>query len=371
MGGTIPGREPFRHAAVNLVKNCLQKALTVPQKYSNIIITTRKGEDTSLMSDDTQKDLFPESSLQPGSDSKRPPISNEASIQAALGVFETHMRDEGFSINTMKAFSSDVRLLGQYLGVGQSIGEIGTKNLNDFLLWLLNERGVPCSPKSYARRVTTLKVFFGWLHESGVLDYDPSSAVIQRTVTSPLPELPTDDQIAAALVQTQLTRIGEGVRKPDARPHLLLNLLLKTGIKKSEAMGIVPNHIDRSEPEQPMLFIRYANPRLRYKERKLFLDSSWLETLDEYMEQFQPLDTLFTCTARNLEYILTDVGSAVGLHQGLLSFENLRWVSALRDWEAGVEKDDIRQKLGLSKVTWRETKSKLTKLAKKREEQNS
>jgi integrase/recombinase XerD len=266
----------------------------------------------------------------------------------------------------MKAFSSDVRLLGKYLGVGQPIGEIGTKNLNDFLDWLLNERGVPCSPKSYARRVTTLKVFFGWLHKSGVLDNDPSSAVIQRTVTSPLPELPTETQVKASLAKTEEIRGGESGRKPDARPHLLLTLLLETGIKKSEAMGIVPNHIDRSKDGQPMLFIRYANPRLRYKERKLFLDPTWLEVLDEYLEQYQPADTLFTCTARNLEYILTDVGSSVGLKQGLLSFENLRWVSALRDWDAGVEKDDIRQKLGLSKVTWRETKSKLAKLAKRR-----
>jgi len=323
------------------------------------------------MNDAAQRDLFPEDAIPTDIENKRPPISSEASIQAALGVFETHMRDEGFSINTMKAFSSDVRLLGKYLGVGQPVGEIGTKNLNDFLDWLLNERGVPCSPKSYARRVTTLKVFFGWLHESGVLADDPSSAVVQRTVTSPLPELPTEDQIADALVQTEAIRNGEGVKKADARPHLLLNLLLKTGIKKSEAMGIVPNHIDRSEEAVPMLFIRYANPRLRYKERKLYLDSAWLETLDEYMEQYRPADTLFTCTARNLEYILTDVGGAVGLHQGLLSFENLRWVSALRDWEAGVEKDDIRQKLGLSKVTWRETRTKLTKLAKQREEKNS
>lgn len=323
------------------------------------------------MNDGAQKDLLPTETLPADLSSKRPPISSEASIQAALGVFETHMRDEGFSINTMKAFSSDVRLLGKYLGVGQPIGEIGTKNLNDFLDWLLNERGVPCSPKSYARRVTTLKVFFGWLHESGVLVDNPSSAVVQRTVTSPLPDLPTEEQIADAIIQTQTVRDGEGVKQPDARPHLLLALLLKTGIKKSEAMGIVPNHIDRSEKDQPMLFIRYANPRLRYKERKLYLDTTWLETMDEYMDQYQPSDTLFTCTARNLEYILTDVGEAVGLHQGLLSFENLRWVSALRDWEAGVEKDDIRQKLGLSKVTWRETKSKLTKLANRRNEQNS
>jgi site-specific recombinase XerD len=298
-----------------------------------------------------------------------PPMRSDAPLQAALGIFENHMRDEGFSINTMKAFSSDVRLLGKYLGIGQPVGEIGTKNLNDFLDWLINDRGVPCSPKSYARRVTTLKVFFGWLHESGVIAEDPSAAIIQRTVTSPLPTLPTDTQIDAALQQTQRMREGEGVKKPDARPHLLLGLLLQTGIKKSEAMSIVPNHIDRSQEHRPILFIRYANPRLRYKERKLDLDPLWLETLDEYLEQYNPNDTLFTCTARNLEYILTDVGEAVGLKQGLLSFENLRWISALQDWEDGVEKDDIRQKLGLSKVTWRETKSKLTKLAAQREKQ--
>ena len=319
------------------------------------------------MTDGLQSTLLPDQ--EPDPNKPPPPIRPDASLQAALGVFENHMRDEGFSINTMKAFSSDIRLLGKYLGIGQPVGEIGTKNLNDFLDWLLNERGVPCSPKSYARRVTTLKVFFSWLHESGVLANDPSAAIIQRTVTSPLPTLPTDQQIENALHEAGQIREGVGVKKPDARPYLLLTLLLQTGIKKSEAMNIVPNHIDRSEPHRPLLFIRYANPRLRYKERKLDLDADWLVVLDEYLAQYAPTDTLFTCTARNLEYILTDVGEAVGLKQGLLSFENLRWISALQDWANEVEQDDIRQKLGLSKVTWRETKSKLSKLAAVREKQ--
>ena len=43
-------------------------------------------------------------------------LSREASLQAAMGTFERHMQDEGFSINTVKAFSSDIRLLGRYLG---------------------------------------------------------------------------------------------------------------------------------------------------------------------------------------------------------------------------------------------------------------
>ncbi len=301
-------------------------------------------------------------------DNKPSRLSSETSLQAALGEFENYMRDEHFAENTHKAFASDIRLLGKYLGIGQPIGEIGTKNLNDFLDWLLNERGVPCSPKSYARRVTTLKVFFGWLHKTGVINNDPSTAVIQRSAKSPLPKLPTSDELDRAETVTQAMKAGDVGKKADTRPHMLLTLLLKTGIKKREAMRIVPNHIDRSQADKPILFIRYTDPRSRYKERKIELDPEWLEVFDEYMAQYNPTTTIFTCTPRNLEYILRNIGDAADIEHGLLSFENLRWCAAIRDYKAGVEQDDIRQKLGLSKVTWRDTKSKLEKLIQQEQE---
>lgn len=314
------------------------------------------------MSDSKQPDLFPGGAMQPDDRDETRAFTRNASIQAALGLFEQHMQEKGFSFNTVKAFASDIRLLAKYLGVGQPIGEIGTKNLNDFLTWLRYERGVPCSDKSYARRVTTIKVFFGWLHEAGVLATNPSTAVIQLTAKSPLPNLPSPEEIEKALAVTQAWRVGDDKRKADARPHLLLTLLYQTGIKKSEAMNIVPNHIDQQDPEQPILFVRYANPRLRNKERKLPLAPQWLAVLEEYMGQYQVTDTLFTCTPRNLEYILSDVAEDAGLEKGMLSFENLRWASALKDWEDKVEPDEVRQKLGLSKITWRETKAKLERL---------
>jgi integrase/recombinase XerD len=307
------------------------------------------------------------SDQQPELISSSPPLTSNSSLQAALGAFEQHMEAEGFAVNTQKAFTSDIRLLGKYLGIGQPIGEIGTKNLNDFLFWLKHERGVPCSPKSYSRRVTTLKVFFGWLFETGVLYHDPSDAVVQASVSSPLPSLPTEEELEEALAVTRNLFEGDEENKPDARPHLLLTLLLETGIKKGEAMSIVPNHIDRSDPENPFLFVRYRDPSKRYKERKVSLSHEWLDTLDEYLAQYEPPDTLFTCTARNLEYILSDVAESAGLDKSLLSFENLRWASALSDYRRDVDGDRIRQRLGLSKVTWRETRNKLDKLAKQQE----
>jgi integrase/recombinase XerD len=40
-----------------------------------------------------------------------------------------------------------------------------------------------------------------------------------------------------------------------------------------------------------------------------------------------------------------------------------RWTSALTDLLAGKDKDYIRQKLGLSKIQWREVGAKLERLA--------
>jgi integrase/recombinase XerD len=317
------------------------------------------------MSDNRQPPLIEKNDTPEPSSSR---LTGDASIQAALGEFQNHMQAEGFAINTQKAFVSDIRLLGKYLGIGQPVGKIGTKDLNDFLNWLLNERGVPCSPKSYARRVTTLKVFFSWLHEIHAIPNNPATAVIQRSVKSPLPVLPTDEELDRAEVVTMAMRAGDVGKKADARPHMLLTLLLQTGVKKSEAMAMVPNHIDRSDPGKPVLFIRYANPRLRYKERKIELTPEWLDVYDEYLAQYKPADTVFTCTARNLEYILRDISNAAGIKHGLLSFENLRWVCALRDYQSDAEEDDIRQKLGLSKITWRDTKSRLERLIQQAEE---
>ena len=56
------------------------------------------------------------------------------------------------------------------------------------------------------------------------------------------------------------------------------------------------------------------------------------------------------------------MAEAAGLDKSLLSFENLRWAAALADVRNGIDEDEIRQKMGLSKVTWRETMKKLEKL---------
>lgn len=289
------------------------------------------------------------------------PVRPDSSLSAAIQAWGEDLEDSGSSIHTVKAFTGDLRLLGQFMGAGHSINAIGTHDLKNFLDWMLNRRGVPCSPKTYSRRVTSLKAFFRWLTQSGVLVEDPAEAVPQQTVLSPLPDVLTSEERLRVLSAAEAMRSGD---PPDPRPYALVSLLLHTGIKKGECLAIHLNHVDLKAPDGPILWIRYGDVDKRYRERKLPLDASWIPAYREYLDQYSPEERLFPYSPRLLEYLLEDVGEAAELDKHL-SFNMCRWTAALTDYKAGMDKDNLRQKLGISKIQWREVGMKLERLAAK------
>jgi integrase/recombinase XerD len=148
--------------------------------------------------------------------------------------------------------------------------------------------------------------------------------------------------------------------KPDARPYTLLSLLLTTAIKKGECLALNLNHIDLDGPKSPRLFVR--NSSNMYKERNIDLNADWVEAYREYLAQYNPVDRVFPWSPRRLEYLLEDISSAAGLEKHL-SFDMCRWTCALDDWRSGMEHEKLRQKLGVSKIQWREIAMKLRQLA--------
>ena len=61
--------------------------------------------------------------------------------------------------------------------------------------------------------------------------------------------------------------------------------------------------------------------------------------------------------------MLDDVGQRAGIRRLQVGFESLRWTSAVRDFRMGMPEERLRQKMGLSKISWRETREKIYKLA--------
>ena len=241
----------------------------------------------------------------------------------------------------------------------KQIGQISTKDLEDYLTWLEKDRGVACSPKTLSRRITSLKSFFRWLTQNAVLSVDPAEKIIQKTVVSPLPLVLSPEEVETAIAAADSLRSSAN---PDPRPYTLLTLVLETALKKSECLNLKTNHLDIENPDEAFVYVRYPNQRYRFKERKVKVSSEWVKAYLEYAQRYQIKDQVFPWSQRRLEYLLEDVTNA-GRMEKHIGFDMLRWTSALIDLTNGVEHDQIRQKLGISKIQWREVRSKLHSLA--------
>ena len=302
----------------------------------------------------------PEVEVDPGG-SLAPTLRATSALGDAIAEYEEQMVRKGFSENTIKAFANDLKILRTFMDNSAILREIQTQHLEDFLEWMQSERGRPCNAKTLSRRITTLKVFFAWLHSVGAIGTDPAEPIVQQSVRTPLPVILNNGET------TKLMRVSRDWLwdrdKPDARPYVLVSLLLQTGIKKSEAVKILLEDIERTDTQQPSVFIRYEEERYAHKNRRLSLDTYLLGALDQYLAKYGPENFLFECTPRNLEYVLEEAGQRAGIRRVQVGFETLRWTSAVRDYRQGVKDENLRLKMGLSKVSWRETSLKIQRLA--------
>lgn len=303
--------------------------------------------------------LFSQDQTQSEDEPSTARLTGKTGLAAAIKAWGEALGQMGRSIHTVKAFTADLRIMAKYIGAGQPLDQIGTHDIKNFLDWMLNHRNVPCSPKTYARRITSIKSFFRWLVDEKILDADPADSIPQQTVLSPLPEVLTPAEVERVLHAADKMRYGDD---PDARPYILVRLLLDTGIKKGECLNIHLNNIDLDASRGPTLFIRYGSAKKRYKERKLLLSPEWVVAYKEYLIQYRPEERLFPWSPRRLEYLLEDIGEAANLEKHL-SFDMCRWTASLRDFRQEIEEHKIRQKLGISEIQWREVGKKIKRLA--------
>jgi site-specific recombinase XerD len=289
-----------------------------------------------------------------------PPLRADSTLATAVRAFDDFMDRKGFSDNTMKAFRNDLKIVIGYFDGETKLAQISTNKLNEFLEWMQFTRGKSCSAKTLARRITTLKVFFGWIHGIGVLGTDPSEPVIQQPARTPLPTILREEEIDRIITVARDYLWDR--KQPDARPYLLVSLLLQMGIKKAECANLLISDIDTTEPHSVVAVIRYADERHAHKNRSLPLDPNILPALRQYLDQYKPENYLFECTPRNLEYILDEVGTRANIRSTQVGFETLRWTCAVRDFRMGMPEERLREKLGLSKISWRETRDKIYRL---------
>ncbi len=79
-------------------------------------------------------------------------ITESTLLQPAIHAWKFYLRDQGGrSHHTLKAFSSDLMLLEEFMPTDKQIGQISTKDLEDYLTWLEKTVGSPPAAQTSSR----------------------------------------------------------------------------------------------------------------------------------------------------------------------------------------------------------------------------
>ncbi|HLZ20802.1 MAG TPA: tyrosine-type recombinase/integrase [Ktedonobacterales bacterium] len=280
------------------------------------------------------------------------PLTPGSTLGACALPYAEHLRLTDHSAYTVTCFLSDLRLLTEHLGREKTLNSITRADVAGWLSHLKWDRGAPPAPKTMARRVTFLKNFFGWLASASLLSADPTANIALSRPSPPLPELLYDDEV----------RRLEEAAAADVRCHLLVMLLLATGLKKEEVAHLRLQDVDLSDPEHPTIEVHFPGQAKRRRERRMDLPAAWTSAYERYIQRYRPQEYVFECTDRNLNYVLAAAVKRARIEKRV-TLQLLRDIYAVRQLRAGVPMEMLREKLGLSEEAWYETAEKYRKLA--------
>ncbi len=146
--------------------------------------------------------------------------------------------EKGYSGHTVAAYRNDLNQFSSYLEEGRvsSWQEVKQAHILDYVL-ALREREY--APATMARKVSTIKSFFGFLVADGVLLDDPTA-----TLDSPQADKHLPHPLSPAHVVRLLTGPGRPNTPSILRDRALLELMYATGMRASEIVELEMSAVD-------------------------------------------------------------------------------------------------------------------------------
>ena len=168
-------------------------------------------------------------------------------LAAALTAFRRHIEAErGLSRHTVRAYLGDV---GTLLEHAADAGVTAPDGLDIGILrgWLAQQHGAGNSRATLARRAAAARTFTAFAHARGLTAVDPGPLLgIPRTPRR-LPEVLSQDQVAAVLDASGQSGPVEAARRDRAlalRDAAIMELLYATGIRVGELCGLDLGDLD-------------------------------------------------------------------------------------------------------------------------------
>lgn len=157
----------------------------------------------------------------------------------ALSRYETHLQAAGKSRNTISAFKRDLDKFSSLVNVPPKA--VTSSEIERFLAGMKTKSdGTGRSPNSMNRLKTSLRSFFNWLLQDGVIESNPAIRIKTSNVTQKPPVYLTENEERDLLRCLRDNRN----RKHAIRDSAIIHLLLDAGIRVGELVGLNIEDID-------------------------------------------------------------------------------------------------------------------------------
>ena len=156
-------------------------------------------------------------------------------MESYIENFLKYLQRRSLSPNTIKAYRRDLEQFSQISGITNP-QEITVVEIRAFLAELLSG-GV--SKRSLARKLSTLRAFFGHLADSGEVAGNPAESIRTPRFKRNLPEF-LDLEQAKQMVEAP----GVDFKRLSARDAAILELMYSSGMRVSELVSLDVDEID-------------------------------------------------------------------------------------------------------------------------------
>lgn len=189
--------------------------------------------------------------------------------------------ERGVSPHTLTAYANDLYRLVQFLadeaprglGAVESWSEVTDRQIGAYLDDL-DARGYSLSTR--ARKVASVKSFFRFLKQEGVIEQNPAEGVRSPRVGRSLPSALTVEQVDQLLEEVGRQDSAEGIRD-----NAMLELLYASGLRVSELVGLDVRDVDLEERT-----VRCLGKGA--KERMIPLHEEAIAVLSRYLRRARP-----------------------------------------------------------------------------------
>lgn len=260
------------------------------------------------------------------------PLAPDAPVAVAIHWFRRHLEQGGHTRNTIESYCYDLALFeGQTRP--KPIDALKPRDVAHFL-------GDSEKRSTRKRRLTSLGSFFKFLVGSAkVLTSDPSENFYPDPILLKTPR---------PLFAAEQEKLLAAAATDSARAHAAIWLMLRLGISRGELIALRTEHIDRSEPTRPVVYVYYDNPRWAGKERHLAANAEFAAIYERFLDEYAPDGKLFPILPQSVNKIVERVVEAAGLGREDVTPQTLRDSYAVDQARAGADESHLIALLGLA-----------------------